>query len=465
MQPARALRPMGFLEIVDQTFRLYRANFGLFCMMAAVLYVPVNVFSAVPVLGVVIMLLSFPATFLAFGALTKAVSDRYLGTQTDIRSAYRYVWGRFWPLVGTLLLAQLVLSVVPMIGVLGAILFPVFARAREMAAMASGRPPSMDVGSMVTFLVVVAIVAGVAMIIGYIWLTFITPVVVVEDVRYLAAIRRAWFLIRQWTWWRVFWIGVILTGIVTVLMLVLFGTAMFLPGRAAQPTAGVSIVALLVLSVAEAVIVPLFLVALIFVYYDSRIRKEGFDLQMLAREMGAVLPQAAAPGPPPTGTVRPPTPRVARPQPMAPAGAAPAPPAAPAAPPAGAAARAAWQPSDPRLASRMPLSALRRIFVFTDSDGRTTPSSAAVLDTVQDTAGAPVREFETRVPVHIIGQSNAAAEVTRTRAVPEPVWEAMSRIDADLTARARGGQARTCVRGFEDPETREHGVIIMVYDV
>lgn len=459
MQQARALRPMGFLEVVDQTFRLYRANFGLFFAMAAVLYIPVSVLSAVPVLGMIVSLLSIPVSFLAYGALTKAVSDRYLGNETDIGSAYRYVWARFWPLVGTLLLAYLLLFVIPFMGIMAAILFPVFARARAMAVIASGGTPSADMGALGPMLALFGLAMGVVLVMMVIWMAFVTPAVVVEDARGMNAIRRSWFLIKQWTWWRVLWVYVLLAIIIGVLMIVLFGVAAFLPGSSAvePPSAAGSAVAMLIFGLGEAVVWPLFLVALILIYYDSRIRKEGFDLQMLARDMGVTLPQPAATAAGPTPTRPPaPSPPAARAQPVAPA-----PPAAPPAPPA----RAAWTPSDPRLASRMPLSALRRIFVFTDSDGRATANSAAVLDTVQDTAGAPVGEFENRVPVHIIARSNAGAEVTRTRAVPESVWEAMSRIDADLAARARNGQARTCVRGFEDSETRKQGVIIMVYDV
>jgi hypothetical protein len=82
---------MGLLEIVDQTFRLYRANFGLFFSITAVVYLPLGVLQSVPALMVPGVALGTFASLLALGALTKAVSDRYLSQPTDIGSAYRYI--------------------------------------------------------------------------------------------------------------------------------------------------------------------------------------------------------------------------------------------------------------------------------------------------------------------------------------------------------------------------------------
>jgi hypothetical protein len=418
MQQARALRPMGLLEIIDQTFRLYRANFGLFFGITAVIFIPLGVLWAWPLLMAAGVLFTMVASVVTLGPLTKAVSDRYLDRPTDVASAYRYMRGRFLAYVLTLILAGLFVLVGGVLLFVGAFVF------------------------------------------GF-WCAFVVQTFVIEDKTGFAAIWRSKFLVGKGVWAEVVAISFVMNVFSSIIeYAVVLPASALLVGAAGGSYTGFSpgmLVFGLLTGAVQALVFPLALVALILLYYDSRIRKEGFDLQMLAREMGATLPQPAVPAP----SVA--TPPASRAQPVAPPSAA-GPPTAPAAPPPAQPARPAWQPSDARLASRMPLSALRRIFVFTDSDGRATPNSAVVLDTVQDTAGAPVREFETRVPVHIIGQSNAAAEVTRTRTVPEPVWEAMSRIDADLTARARGGQARTCVRGFEDPGTREHGVIIMVYD-
>jgi hypothetical protein len=420
MQQARALRPMGLLEIIDQTFRLYRANFGVFFGITALLYVPLGVVQGVPSLMWLAVALSLPLTLLCYGALTKAVSDRYLGQPADVGSAYRYITARFLPFLGTIIVSYL-------------------------------------------FICLGAVLLFVGMLVFAFWCAFVSTVFVVEDKRYFAAIWRSRFLVGKGVWAETLVIGMVVGFLALLIEYAASAPAFLIMGSASAARGGPApfspamLIAGLIAGGAQALVAPLWLVSFILLYYDSRIRKEGFDLQMLAREMGVTLSESAGPAPAASAAVAAP---VAPPMPPAPAPSAAAP-----APQATQPAPSAWQPSDPRLASRMPLSALRRIFVFTDSDGRATPSSAVVLDTVQDTAGAPIREFENRVPVNIIAQSNAGAEVTRTRAVPESVWEAMSRTDTDLTARARNGQARTCVRGFEDPETHEQGVIIMVYDV
>jgi hypothetical protein len=51
----------------------------------------------------------------------------------------------------------------------------------------------------------------------------------------------------------------------------------------------------LVTGLAQSLVFPLTLVATVLLYYDSRIRKEGFDLEVLAQEMGSGPPPTAAP--------------------------------------------------------------------------------------------------------------------------------------------------------------------------
>jgi hypothetical protein len=55
---------------------------------------------------------------------------------------------------------------------------------------------------------------------------------------------------------------------------------------------------MLVLGLVQALVLPIGQVATTLLYYDSRIRKEGFDLEMLAKEMGMALPPIGIPGQP-----------------------------------------------------------------------------------------------------------------------------------------------------------------------
>lgn len=248
MAHAGLLRPMGLLEIIDQTFRLYRSNFWLFFGISAVVYLPFGLINLLP--GAALLLM--PALLLVVGALTKAVSDRYLGQAASVGVSYAYVARRLLPFVGTMIVSY----VFVMLGVL--------------------------------LLFVGAIVFGF-------WIAFITEVFILEDKRYFAAIWRSKFLIGKGVWAEVLGLGIIV-GILTMLIQAAAGLALgapflFLTGEEAEVY---WLAQGLISGLVQSLVAPIGLVASILLYYDSRIRKEGFDLEVLAREMG--LEPAAVPG-------------------------------------------------------------------------------------------------------------------------------------------------------------------------
>jgi len=273
------LRPMGLLEIVDQTFRLYRRQFLLFFGIAAVLYVPWGVLQAIPFINVVAVILIVPFALIAGAAMTKAVSDVYLGRTTTIGQAYGYI--RVVPFLLTILLAYLM--------VLGGF--------------------------------ILAVIPGIIFVF---WIAFVSQVFVIEGKQYKEAIVRSKFLIGKGTWAEVivlmFIVGIISTVIQGVLGLVLgASTAAF------EDAGRVPIHIGLVNGLIQALVTPLGQIAMVLLYYDSRIRKEGFDLQLLAQEMGLTPPDApdqpGEPGEPapPQDTSQPPPPPPP-PQPPSPSG-------------------------------------------------------------------------------------------------------------------------------------------------
>jgi hypothetical protein len=246
---------MGLLEIVDQTFRLYRRNFGIFFGIAAVVYVPWGVLQGIPGLDMLAGLLLTPFALVAGAALTKAVSDRYLGEQLSIGEAYRYIGRRFWPLVFTMILAYLM--------VLGGI--------------------------------ILLIIPG---IIFAFWVALTAQVFVIEDKRYSQAIWRSKFLIGKGTWAELIVLGIIV-GILSLIIQGVLGAVVGVPLFGAGAGDTTPIHAAILSGLIQALVMPLGQIATVLLYYDSRIRKEGFDLQVLAREMGIAPPRGPEP---PTGT-------------------------------------------------------------------------------------------------------------------------------------------------------------------
>jgi hypothetical protein len=197
---------------------------------------------------------------LVTGATTKAVSDKYLGNPVTIGSALKEAWG----CIGTLLLTQWVSGIIILVGFL------------------------------------LLIVPGILWMLSYM---LIAPVVMIEatdrrvhqaysltgETRSVTRVmdrseirRRSWELVKG------------NRGKVFVVIIVLMLLPLILTVGANSVTglgfAGNSIAAVTVRSIISQVITilvfPLQTIAVTLLYYDFRIRKEGFDLEMLSQAMG-----------------------------------------------------------------------------------------------------------------------------------------------------------------------------------
>lgn len=300
-----ALRPLSVTDVIDAAINLYRRNFVLFAGIVAVLLVPetaialaVTGTSPVPtyhfVPGQTFHLATYEASSarsaglgllgllvgtLTTGALAYAVSRRYLGRPITVPRAYLVVgWGRFL----RLLLAT-ILEIVALIIVLG---------------VAVGLSVLLDVlvqvGIGLTVLtVLLAIVEGIAIMAGtvFLWIRFllIPQAIVLEDRGLINAFRRSWRLVRGSTW-RVLGAALLLYLIVAIVQGVLGGIVgvafVFGHGTAARLLSeGLS-------GILGIVVAPVLQVGLTLIYYDLRVRHEGFDLEQLA----ARIPLEAAPG-------------------------------------------------------------------------------------------------------------------------------------------------------------------------
>jgi hypothetical protein len=298
------LRPLGIGQLLDQAIRLYRRNFLKFVGIIAVVQIPLTLIQILVSLltvgsafagtaqllfdtgswgGILGSLLVSVTSFIliqgvATAALTRAVSDHYLGESTSFLNAYRRV-GRSWRrLLGALLLAWLyaiglvIWLLVPCIGWFTGI--------------------------------------GILLFVGFAVFPLIAPIVVLENQRTTDAIRRAWDLARRRFWW--------ITGFVLVLFL--FGQLVvsgpsYLISLALQFSADnlfegagsamtQTVVQSLVNLVFSLIYLPLQLTSITLVYFDLRVRTEAFDLALqaessLGREIN--LTELLAQAPPPEG--------------------------------------------------------------------------------------------------------------------------------------------------------------------
>jgi membrane-anchored glycerophosphoryl diester phosphodiesterase (GDPDase) len=129
------------------------------------------------------------------------------------------------------------------------------------------------------------VIPGVILAVG---LALAIPAVVLEPRSASAALSRSWELTRG-SRWRIFALGVTLLVLLYVPVIAISGLVAVLIPTGAGPSFAASsvstIVALAIAGVIQLFIYPLFYCVLTVTYYDLRVRKEGFDLELLASSL------------------------------------------------------------------------------------------------------------------------------------------------------------------------------------
>lgn len=135
---ATALKPMGFGDILDATFSLYRKHFSLFLGLVTFsilselgLHLLVDFseffFDRSLVLGIATVLITVTFSIIGIGGIVIGGCATYIGENVTIHSVLRRTVDRFWQLLGCSLLWLLVIAVlaVTIIGIPFAIYFAV----------------------------------------------------------------------------------------------------------------------------------------------------------------------------------------------------------------------------------------------------------------------------------------------------------------------------------------------------
>ncbi len=318
-----ALRPMSTSQVLDRTFQLYRNNFVLFAGIAAltpalrliigltqlrVLGAPVLSQGAAPngtelqmyfVRAVIAMLAGgvvyLVGTAFASSATIYAVSMVHLGKATSIRESYSKIRRLFWRIVG-LIIRVAVLAAWPIFAGYLLIIVVTFGMAfmiRRAGPTAAG-----------IFALVLGLAALTTVIGGLIWMIYALckyalaiPAATLEDVpgkisiirsKYLTKGRRGRiFLIYLLT----FLMAFILTYVLETPALVASKTVFF------DASAHIGMASLIWIYIAEFLggtfAGPIATIAIALVYYDERVRREAFDLQLMMESIGQAPPAAA----------------------------------------------------------------------------------------------------------------------------------------------------------------------------
>jgi uncharacterized membrane protein len=241
--------------LLDRSVRLYANNFSLLLGITAVAYVPFYLimlvfesnlslnphdgndpWAAVLYLIVFMLLWTSIAFPIAGGAATYAISERYLGNQVDLNAALRRGLASFW----SVSIAQITVSVKVIFGLM------------------------------------LLVVPGVLWWLSY---SVVVPSILVEGQKATASLKRSRELMKgqRGKAFAIMFVLILLELITTT------GVSSLANIFVGTDSASGSVIHSALNSLKSIILAPLGIVATILLYYDMRIRKEGFDLDMLSR--------------------------------------------------------------------------------------------------------------------------------------------------------------------------------------
>ena len=273
------LHPMELGEILDGALTIFRRHLGLFVKIGiAALWLPVALTIYIQLAGgteqhfalfILVQVIAYFAGLFLTAAAIRVISDSYMGRPPELREALSLGVAKIWPLfvvgLGKTIIMILLGSA---IGIVVAVAAPAMARGGSAAGV---------------LFVLLAVIAGcwfIAFVLcGY---AVTTPVVVLENLNgAFDAFGRSWDLTRGFKL-KIFGIAVVAFLIIYLPIIVIGGLGGYF--RLTSPVIGQAIE---VFSAALPILVyPLFSCILTLMYYDLRVRREAFDLQILGQQLG-----------------------------------------------------------------------------------------------------------------------------------------------------------------------------------
>jgi hypothetical protein len=312
------LRPLGLGELLDRSFKLYRHHFWLFVgimLIPSLFAIPFNIAflsspgamtgfggrPAPPSPNFLILALSFVVLFwllyaVATGAATFAVSDMYLGQTTTVRGSYSRVLRRIFAIIGVVVNVVLRMFGIALLGVLA---LGILVGLSAGLARASGNRTA--AGIIVGTIVGVGYVGFLVLFVG--WSTRYSvsiSALLLENVGVFAAVRRSVRLTKGRRW-QIF-VALLVTMVVAYAGIIIFQgplwVSMMMTARHG-PLATWQVFTYAILgSCGGALTMPLLMIVLVLFYYDTRIRKEAFDLQFMMSSLDPPVAPAGSVGTP-----------------------------------------------------------------------------------------------------------------------------------------------------------------------
>jgi len=263
------LRPLSVGEVLDASFKIVRQSFGTLAGCVLVVALPLNIINTLitasasdeafdfesetttgtgfsngtEIAGTLLTTtLSIALMSLASAACFRAVSGVYLGERTSVGDSLRFAMSRLVPVI--------VLSLLYVLG-----LIPAF----------------------------------IALVIPGIWLAVAWsvsfPALLSEGIGPVEALGRSFRLVKG-RWWPVFGALLVMYLLVAVISGIVSALGVATVFAAVDSEVAAAIFVTILNTLSSLITLPLTAAVLTVLYFDLRVRKEGFDLQLLARGVG-----------------------------------------------------------------------------------------------------------------------------------------------------------------------------------
>ena len=318
------LRPMSISQVLDRTFHLYRSNFVLFAGVSSIL----PLFTLIMQFGLAAMGFSiqnpalnkdpqkFAAVFfvwifcfllvyvigyaIASGATVHAVSKTHLGQLVTIGESYKKVFSR----IGTILLIVFAIFAMSVAAIIAGEIAVVIIVALVVPGIshAGGGAGAIALG-VIAGLIGLSLLAGGVMGGIYLYLRFSLsiPAAIVEGLSTGRALKRGSY-VAGGAVMRLFLIYLLATALAFGLSLVFTMPALLISSLLIKKSLmlglGIQYVAGFIGGVLAGPIAP---IAVALIYYDQRVRKEAFDLQLMMQSIEQQTPPPPGPAMSPIG--------------------------------------------------------------------------------------------------------------------------------------------------------------------
>jgi hypothetical protein len=288
---------MSVADVVDEIFRLYRRNPALLFGVSAVIWLPASIalfvfqfvtFHDLPTLdnprvtvtpaqladSVAALLAALAIAFLVgvvagpllLGAITDAVSARYLGRPVTITSSVRRAFACYLRIIAAFVIVVLAATV------------------SSLAIALVGSVAAAAVGGIAALALVFLAITGA--IVAFVWIvttwTLTGQAIVIENAGVFAALSRSRALVSG-SRWRVLGLNSLLYLIQFVLFTVPSAAVALITTPLPSPLGPA--ISQVVTALAQIAYFPIQLGTLTLLYYDLRVRKEAFDLSLAAEQL------------------------------------------------------------------------------------------------------------------------------------------------------------------------------------